>query len=95
MRAFGGFRLGDRFLYGEIAGEVVHVLANPFWNDTQPTGEIVRLADVIVDVPVAPWKLIAVGLNYTAHIRDEHHVTAMPFVAEFFATIFPAVPVFF
>lgn len=70
MRAFGGFRLGDRFLYGEIAGEMVHVLAYPFWIDTQPTGEIVRLADVIVDVPVAPWKLIAVGLNYTAHIRE-------------------------
>src|SRR5438046_6609905 len=70
MRTFGGFRSGHRFFYGEIRGDEVRVLKNPFWNDIEPTGEIVRLTSVVVDVPVAPSKLIAVGLNYSDHIAE-------------------------
>jgi 2-keto-4-pentenoate hydratase/2-oxohepta-3-ene-1,7-dioic acid hydratase in catechol pathway len=70
MRGFGGFRLGERFFYGEVVKESVHVLWRPFWESHEPTGEVVRLGDTIVDLPVAPSKLIAVGLNYTEHIRE-------------------------
>jgi 2-keto-4-pentenoate hydratase/2-oxohepta-3-ene-1,7-dioic acid hydratase in catechol pathway len=70
MRTFGGFRSGDRFFYGEIRGEEVRVLKNPFWIDIKQTGEIVRLTNVVVDLPVAPSKLIAVGLNYSDHIAE-------------------------
>src|SRR6266850_3305398 len=70
MRTFGGFRSGDRFFYGEIRGEEVRVLKNPFWIDIEPTAEIVRLTNVVVDLPVAPSKLIAVGLNYSDHIAE-------------------------
>src|SRR5213078_4782334 len=70
MRTFGGFRSGHRFFYGEIRGDEVRVLKNPFWIDIEPTGEILRLTNVIVDLPVAPSKLIAVGLNYTDHIAE-------------------------
>lgn len=70
MRTFGGFRSADRFFYGEIRGDQVHVLRNPYWTDIDPTGEIVRLTNVIVDLPVAPSKLIAVGLNYSDHIAE-------------------------
>jgi len=70
MRTFGGFRSNTEFFYGEVVGSEVHVLARPFWIDIEPTGEVRALAEVNVDVPVAPWKLIAVGLNYTAHIRE-------------------------
>jgi 2-keto-4-pentenoate hydratase/2-oxohepta-3-ene-1,7-dioic acid hydratase in catechol pathway len=70
MRTFGGFRSGDRFFYGEIRGGEVHVLRNPFWIDFQSTGEIIRLTNVVVDLPVAPSKLIAVGLNYSDHIEE-------------------------
>jgi 2-keto-4-pentenoate hydratase/2-oxohepta-3-ene-1,7-dioic acid hydratase in catechol pathway len=70
MRTFGGFRSDDRFFYGEIRGDEVHVLKNPFWIDIEPTGEIVRLTNVVVDLPVAPSKLIAVGLNYADHIAE-------------------------
>ena len=70
MRTFGGFISGHRFFYGEIRGDEVRVLKNPFWNDIEPTGEIVRLTSVVVDVPVAPSKLIAVGLNYSDHIAE-------------------------
>jgi 2-keto-4-pentenoate hydratase/2-oxohepta-3-ene-1,7-dioic acid hydratase in catechol pathway len=70
MRTFGGFRSADRFFYGEIRGDEVNVLRNPYWTDIEPTGEIVRLTNVIVDLPVAPSKLIAVGLNYSDHIAE-------------------------
>src|SRR5258708_8190116 len=70
MRTFGGFRSGDRFFYGEILGDEVHVLRNPFWIDIEATGEVVGLTNVIVDLPVAPSKLIAVGLNYSDHIAE-------------------------
>jgi 2-keto-4-pentenoate hydratase/2-oxohepta-3-ene-1,7-dioic acid hydratase in catechol pathway len=70
MRTFGGFRSGDRFFYGEIRGDEVRVLKNPFWIDIEATGEVVRLTRVVVDLPVAPSKLIAVGLNYSDHIAE-------------------------
>jgi 2-keto-4-pentenoate hydratase/2-oxohepta-3-ene-1,7-dioic acid hydratase in catechol pathway len=70
MRTFGGFKSGDRFFYGEVRGDDVHVLARPFWIDIAPTGEVAKLADVVIDLPVAPSKLIAVGLNYAEHIAE-------------------------
>src|SRR5438477_1948690 len=70
MRAFGGFKLGDRFFYGEVRGDKVHALARPYWIDIEPAGEVLKLAEVHVDVPVAPSKLIAVGLNYADHIAE-------------------------
>jgi 2-keto-4-pentenoate hydratase/2-oxohepta-3-ene-1,7-dioic acid hydratase in catechol pathway len=70
MRTFGGFQSGDHFFYGEIRGENVHVLARPYWIDVQPTGEVRKIADVKIGLPVAPSKLIAVGLNYADHIAE-------------------------
>src|SRR5438874_5096633 len=70
MRTFGGFVSGDEFFYGELRGDEVYALAHPHWIDVTPTGEVRRLADVDVDLPVAPSKLIAVGLNYSDHIAE-------------------------
>ena len=70
MRAFGGFKSGDRFFYGEMRGNEVHLLARPYWIDIEPAGEVRKLAEVDVDLPVAPSKLIAVGLNYSDHIAE-------------------------
>jgi 2-keto-4-pentenoate hydratase/2-oxohepta-3-ene-1,7-dioic acid hydratase in catechol pathway len=70
MRAFGGFKSGDRFFYGEVRGDEVNALARPYWIDIDPTGEVLKLAEVHVDLPVAPSKLIAVGLNYADHIAE-------------------------
>ena len=70
MRTFGGFRSGDRFFYGEVRGDAVHVLAKPYWIEIQPTGEVLPLASLQVELPVAPSKLIAVGLNYADHIAE-------------------------
>jgi 2-keto-4-pentenoate hydratase/2-oxohepta-3-ene-1,7-dioic acid hydratase in catechol pathway len=70
MRTFGGFKSGRRFFYGELIGDEVHELEQPFWIDIQPTGKVHKVADVDIDLPVAPSKLIAVGLNYAEHIRE-------------------------
>jgi len=70
MRTFGGFRSGDEFFYGEVRGDDVHVLAKPYWTEIEPTGDVRKLADLHVELPVAPSKLIAVGLNYSDHIAE-------------------------
>jgi len=70
MRTFGGFRSRDEFFYGELRGDDVHLLAQPYWVEIEPTGTVLKLADVDVDLPVAPSKLIAVGLNYSDHIAE-------------------------
>jgi 2-keto-4-pentenoate hydratase/2-oxohepta-3-ene-1,7-dioic acid hydratase in catechol pathway len=70
MRTFGCFKSEGRFFYGEVRGDEVYVLKNPFWIDIEPTGDIVGLTNVVVDVPVVPSKLIAVGLNYSDHIAE-------------------------
>jgi 2-keto-4-pentenoate hydratase/2-oxohepta-3-ene-1,7-dioic acid hydratase in catechol pathway len=70
MRTFGGFKSGNRFFYGEVRGDRVHALAGPYWIEIQPTGEVLQLAELQIDVPVAPSKLIAVGLNYADHIAE-------------------------
>jgi 2-keto-4-pentenoate hydratase/2-oxohepta-3-ene-1,7-dioic acid hydratase in catechol pathway len=70
MRTFGRFCSQDRHFFGEIVGDEVHALAQSFWTAIKPTGEVVRLGDLVVDLPVAPSKLIAVGLNYADHIAE-------------------------
>jgi 2-keto-4-pentenoate hydratase/2-oxohepta-3-ene-1,7-dioic acid hydratase in catechol pathway len=70
MKTFGGFKAGDKFFYGEVHGDDVHVLKNPYWINIVPTGEVLKLANVDVDLAVAPSKLIAVGLNYADHIAE-------------------------
>src|SRR5438093_9950904 len=70
MRTFGGFRSGDKFFYGEVRGDDVHVLARPYWIQIEPTGAVWKLAEVHVDLAVSPSKLIAVGLNYSDHIAE-------------------------
>ena len=70
MRTFGGFRSGDELFYGELRGDEVHRLAQPYWIQVQPTGEVLPLASLQIGIPVAPSKLIAVGLNYSDHIAE-------------------------
>ena len=70
MRTFGGFKRNGHIVYGEVRGEEVHLLAKPFWLALDFTGEVVPLRDLQIDVPVAPGKLIAVGLNYADHIAE-------------------------
>lgn len=70
MRSFGRFRRGDASFYGELRGERVERLTTAPWLAIEPAGEGFPLADLQIDVPVEPSKLIAVGLNYADHIAE-------------------------
>jgi 2-keto-4-pentenoate hydratase/2-oxohepta-3-ene-1,7-dioic acid hydratase in catechol pathway len=70
MRTFGGFKRNGEIVYGEIRGETVHLLKKPFWLSLDFTSDAIPLADLQIDVPIAPSKLIAVGLNYADHIAE-------------------------
>ncbi len=70
MRTFGGFFDNGSHVYGEVRGEAVHLLAQPFWLGLQFSGEVRSLGELAIDLPVAPSKVIAVGLNYREHIQE-------------------------
>ena len=70
MKTFGAFRSGGESFYGELRGDKVHRLTQPYWTQGQPTGEILPLPTLQIDGPDAPSKLIAVGLNYADHIAE-------------------------
>jgi 2-keto-4-pentenoate hydratase/2-oxohepta-3-ene-1,7-dioic acid hydratase in catechol pathway len=70
MQTFGGFRSGNEFFYGEVRGDSVHLLRKPYWLGLEFDGRVLPLADLQIDLPVAPSKLIAVGLNYADHIKE-------------------------
>src|SRR5450755_450991 len=70
MRTFGGFKSGGRFFHGEVRGDQVHVLRKPYWLGIEFEGAVIPLRDLQVNLPVAPSKLIAVGLNYADHIAE-------------------------
>ena len=70
MRTFGGFKHDGQTVYGEVRDNDVHLLRKPYWLGLEFTGEILLLSALEIDVPVAPSKLIAVGLNYADHIAE-------------------------
>lgn len=70
MRTFGRFEFQKKFFYGEILGDEVFALGQPFWIGLERTGEKFSQRDLEILVPVAPSKLIAVGLNYADHIAE-------------------------
>jgi 2-keto-4-pentenoate hydratase/2-oxohepta-3-ene-1,7-dioic acid hydratase in catechol pathway len=70
MRIFGGFEDKDGVVYGEVRGDQVHLLSKPYWLGLDFTGAVVSLSDLQITIPVAPSKLMAVGLNYADHIAE-------------------------
>ncbi len=70
MRTFGGFISNGNLVYGEVRGDVVHILGKPYWLGIEFSGEIIPLRALEIGLPVAPGKLIAIGLNYADHIKE-------------------------
>ena len=70
MRTFGGFISNGDLVYGELRGDAVHVLAQPYWLGLDFSSEVIPLRDLQIGIPVAPSKIIAVGLNYADHIKE-------------------------
>lgn len=70
MRTFGTFASDGKKVFGEVIGEEAHLLKQPYWLGIEKTGETKKLSDLEILPPVAPSKLIAVGLNYAEHIAE-------------------------
>lgn len=70
MRTFGNFTRGDEVFFAEVRGDEVHRLTTAPWLALDFDGAMFQLASVTANVPVAPSKLIAVGLNYADHIAE-------------------------
>ncbi|MBA2436583.1 MAG: fumarylacetoacetate hydrolase family protein [Verrucomicrobiota bacterium] len=70
MRTFGGFLSHGARVYGEVRGDEIHLLTRPFWLGLDFSGEKRSLGELTLDLPVAPSKVIAVGLNYSDHIKE-------------------------
>ena len=70
MRTFGGFISNGELIYGELRDDSVHVLKKPYWLGVEYEGSVTPLGDLKIDLPVAPGKIIAVGLNYADHIKE-------------------------
>lgn len=70
MRTFGRFKSGEETLYGEVVGDDVRLLKQPFWLGVEETGLTKNLRELEVLPPVNPSKIIAVGLNYAEHIAE-------------------------
>lgn len=60
--------------YGIVDGDVIRVLeGDPLHDGVSETGESLVLADVDLIAPVAPSKVICVGMNYAEHAAEMHH----------------------
>ncbi|CAN5467674.1 fumarylacetoacetate hydrolase family protein [soil metagenome] len=70
MRTFGGFLCDGTHAYGEVRGDEVHFLRQPFWEGLDFSGEKRSLGELEIALSVAPSKIIAVGLNYAEHIKE-------------------------
>lgn len=70
MRTFGGFEGEGGRVYGEVRGDEVHLLREPYWLSLDFTGEKRSLDEMTIGLCVEPGKIIAVGLNYSDHIKE-------------------------
>jgi len=64
------YSAGGEIHYGRLEGERVAELRGNLFSNPPPTGRSMRLADVKLLAPVAPSKVIAVGLNYKSHLGE-------------------------
>jgi 2-keto-4-pentenoate hydratase/2-oxohepta-3-ene-1,7-dioic acid hydratase in catechol pathway len=53
---------------GLLDGGSIRVIEEPFWEQTNETGESVQLADVRLLPPCEPRSIVCVGLNYASHL---------------------------
>ena len=53
---------------GLLEGDSIAVIAEPFWERTERTGEALALPDALLLPPCEPRSIVCVGLNYASHL---------------------------
>src|SRR5260221_11861700 len=59
--------------YGSLDGDAIIEISGTPWSENAPTGRMLRLSDVKIEVPVIPRTFYCAGINYAAHIREMAH----------------------
>lgn len=65
-------------LFGRLEDGRIEILDGPYYAGVRPTGRYVDLERVRLLCPVAPSKIILVGLNYRAHVQHSQSATEAP-----------------
>jgi 2-keto-4-pentenoate hydratase/2-oxohepta-3-ene-1,7-dioic acid hydratase in catechol pathway len=64
---------------GQLQGDQIAVYSGDLFQDPKPTGETLKLADVTMDIPCTPSKMVAMVDNFHALVTKlEHAVPAEP-----------------
>ena len=68
------FRHDHDVHYGVVDGDTVRVLeGDPLHDGISETGESIALSEVDLIAPVAPSKVVCVGMNFAEHAAEMHH----------------------
>lgn len=79
MSKFIRYLFGDKAHWGRLEGESVVELSAPPWSDFLKEGRRFLLdADLKLLPPCDPTKILCVGKNYSAHIRELHPDEDLP-----------------
>src|SRR6188508_2516808 len=54
---------------GQVDGETIRVIEEPFWESATATGERLALDAVRLLPPCQPRSIVCVGLNYSSHLQ--------------------------
>ncbi len=74
---FGRCRLEGEEHFCIFAGRTVRLLDRPAWDPEAAIVRTVALSNVTIVAPVQPTKVIAVGLNYQAHVEEVREHTGV------------------
>lgn len=64
------FKLNDDIFFGELLQDKVCLLKGNIESGFSETGKTVSLEDIELLAPVAPTKVVCVGLNYADHVEE-------------------------
>lgn len=78
MKRFVRFEKWGMELCGERREGKVIVYDGPFWTDGNPTDQIIEFSEVNLLPPVIPTKIVCVGLNYHAHVKESQSAVKPP-----------------
>lgn len=65
-------------LFGRLDGDRIEILDGPYYERIRPTGRFVDVERATLLCPVIPSKIILVGLNYRAHVKQSQSATEVP-----------------
>ncbi len=78
MTKFVRIKIDDDIKWGMVEGDSVALLNTPPWEGSFESGDRVPLDLMKLAAPVAPTKIVLIGLNYHAHIKESQSASAVP-----------------